>query len=302
MRDRTRDPRVAALLAQHDGTEPERVVARLCQDLLDETGASVPVDLKMLASFRNARVEVCHQSQPETIAWSGRNWVIRVRREDTRGRQRFSTAHAVVHTLFMDAERASLPPNAPSTSTWSEAEEELCDAGAAELLLPRHEFLRRCPLRPTMDEIVELADEFDASAEATAIRAITLSPVPAAMVVLEPTLKPKEIKAMAKAEASAPLPGMEPPPPPPKKLRVQKSLGVGVPFIPKWKSIPDDCPLADIDVSDEVTYEGTAGFVPNRFHVSARHLPIRRGGALIDRVVVVMFDAAPVPSSHDAVG
>src|SRR4051812_32778689 len=104
MRDHTRDPRVAALLALHGGRDPEGVVTRLCAGLLDETGASVPVDLGMLASFRNARVEVCDQTQAETIAWNGRNWVIRVRGADTRGRQRFSTAHAVVHTFFMDAE------------------------------------------------------------------------------------------------------------------------------------------------------------------------------------------------------
>ncbi len=299
MRDPARNARVAALLALHGGGDPRRVVARLCADLLADTGASAPVDLEMLASFRRARVEVCQQSQPETIAWNGRNWVIRVRGADTPGRQRFSTAHAVVHTFFMEAER---DVGALSTSAWSEAEEELCDAGAAELLLPRHEFLGRCPPRPTMDDIVELADEFEASAEATAIRAVTLSPVPAAMVVLEPTLKPKEIKAMAKAEASAPLPGMEPPPPPPKRLRVQKSFGSGMPFIPKWKSVPDDCPLADLDARDEVTYEGSAGFVGGRLHVSARRLPVRRDGALVDRMVVVMFDAGAVPRARGATG
>ncbi len=297
MREPTHDARVAALLAVHGGRDPRSVLARLCAELLTEAGASAPVDVEMLASFRRARVEVRDQRQPETIAWDGRNWVIRVRAADTVGRQRFSTAHAVVHTFFMEAEHEL---GARSSSAWSEAEEDLCDAGAAELLLPRHEFVARCPPRPTMDDIVELADEFEASAEATALRAVALSPVPAAMVVLEPTLKPKELKAMARAEASPPLPGMEPPPPPPKKLRVQKSFGTGMPFIPKWKSVPDDCPLADLNRRDDVTYEGSAGFARGWFHVSARRLPVRRGGALVDRVVVVMFDAGAVASSRNA--
>jgi hypothetical protein len=73
-----------------------------------------------------------------------------------------------------------------------------------------------------------------------------------------------------------------------------------MPFIPKWKSVPDDCPLANLDARDEVSYDGSAGFVGGRFHVSARRLPVRRDGALVDRVVVVMFDAAAVHRSRGA--
>lgn len=288
MRRKNDDDRVALLLAAHGGEDAESVIAELCRELLTDASASIPVDLDVVASFRNARVKVCVQPHAETIAWNGRYWMIRISESDTRGRQRFSTAHAIVHTFFMDAERVAREPHGRQWS-WSAAEEELCDLGAAELLLPASEFITTCSREPTMDEVVELAEVFDASAEATAIRAVTLARVPAAMVVLEPTFKPAELGAMARAQNAIPLPGFEAPPVPRKKLRVQKSLGLGVPFIPRWKSVADDSPLADVRATDTVAFVGETGLIAGTFRVSARRLPIRRDGVLVDRVVVLMF-------------
>jgi hypothetical protein len=289
---RPADRRVAALLSAHGGRDPELVIASLCRGLLLEAGALVPVNVEVLASYRRATVEVVDQEQAETIVWDGRRWVIRIRRLDTHGRQRFSCAHAVVHTFFMEAETlVASPTTTGRTTSWSADEEHLCDLGAAELLLPRERFVATCPPRPTMDDVLRLAATFEASAEATALRAVTLAPVPAAMVVLEPSLKPAELRTLARYGQPA-LPGMAEGFAPMPRLRVQKSMGKSVPFIAKHKSVDDASPLAAVLSGENVDYVGPTGLVCGEFRVSARLLPVRRHGAVIDRVVAIFFDDA----------
>lgn len=289
-RDTKPDARVAALLARHGTTDPALTITELCADLIADAGSTVPVNLSVLASFRRARVQVVNQEQPETIVWDGQRFVIRVRAEDTEGRQRFSCAHGIVHTFFIEAGTDSSSGRRLLDSR-SEHEEDLCDQGAAELLLPRVAFMAACPARPDMDDVLELARRFNASAEATALRVVTLSTIPAAMIVLEPRLKPIEIQQIARLQSQPTLPGLPAEDTIVPRLRVQKSLGHKLPFIPKHKSIDDSTPFADVLTDDVVDYIGETGLVPGRFRVSARRLPIRRGGILADRVVALLFDA-----------
>jgi Zn-dependent peptidase ImmA (M78 family) len=284
------DTRVAALLARHRADDPAQTITRLCSDLIDVAGATVPVNLEVLASFRNARVTVLDLEQAETIMWDGRHFVIRVRRADTDGRQRFSCAHGIIHTFFMEA-GSSLPTGGTVLGSWSRQEEDLCDQGAAELLLPRAAFIDACPPRPDMDDVLELAEVFDASAEATALRMVALATVPAAMIVLEPSLKPADLTHIARRQSQRTLPGLPHEDPIAPRLRVQKSLGHELPFIPRYKSIDDSTPLADVLSDGTADYVGETGLVPGRLRVSARLLPIRRGGVLVNRVVALLFDA-----------
>jgi Zn-dependent peptidase ImmA (M78 family) len=291
-RRRAVDAPVQALLDAHHVANPESLVQSLCHDLLRDAEAAVPVDLDVLASYRNARVRIVDHEQAETIAWDGRHWHIHVSQRDTPGRQRFSCAHGIVHTFFMDAERTrpSAGVSTPAKHAWSEQEEQLCDIGAAELLLPRVEFLARCPAVVTMATVLELASYFEASAEATALRVVTLSSVPAALVVLEPQLKPVEQRAVAKRRQQQSLPGLEDPQPAPvPRLRVQKSKGNGLPFIPKHKSVDDDSLLAAA-LTNEIDGIDETGLFNGEVRVSARYLPIRRDGVLVDRVVALLFD------------
>jgi Zn-dependent peptidase ImmA (M78 family) len=131
----------------------------------------------------------------------GRHFVIRVRQADTRGRQRFSRAHGIIHIFFMEA-GGRLPAGSAVLDSWSPQEEDLCDQGAAELLLPRAAFIAACPPHPDMDDVLSLARAFDASAEATALRVVTLSAIPAAVIVLEPSLKPAELTRIAPPSAA----------------------------------------------------------------------------------------------------
>ncbi len=284
--DARSDPRVAAFLARHGSGDPVATIARLCADLIEDAEATVPVNLEMLASFRNATVTVLDQEQAETIMWDGRHFVIRVRWADTEGRQRFSCAHAILHTYFMqagDGGTAGTPRH-----SWSRGEEDLCDHGAAELILPRAAFIAVCPSHPDMGDVLTLAGAFQASAEATALRVVTLSAVPAAMIVLEPSLKPADLSRSARRRSQPALPGFQPEGPAPR-LRVQKSFSYQLPFLPRHKSIGDSTPLASVLTDGAADYTGETGIVPGRFRVSARLLPVSRDGALVDRVVALLF-------------
>jgi len=284
------DTRVAAFLARHCATDPAPTITRLCSDLIDTAGATVPVNLEVLASFRNARVTVLDQEQAETIMWDGRHFAIRVRRADTDGRQRFSCAHGIIHTFFMEAGSSGSAGGAVLDS-WSRQEEDLCDQGAAELLLPRAAFTDACPPLPDMGDVLALAEVFNASAEATALRVVALSTVPAAMIVLEPSLKPADLTHMARRRSQPTLPGLPQEDPIAPRLRVHKSFGRELPFIPRYKSIDDSTPLADVQSGGTADYIGETGLAPGRFRVSARLLPIHRGGVLVNRVVALLFDA-----------
>lgn len=292
------DTKVAAFLARHGATDPAQTITRLCSDLIDAAEATVPVNLEVLASFRNARVMVVDQDQAETIIWDGRHFVIRVRRADTDGRQRFSCAHGIIHTFFMEA-GCSLPAGGTVLDSWSPQEEELCDQGAAELLLPRAAFFDACPPRPDMDDVLELAEVFNASAEATALRMVALSSIPAAMIVLEPGLKPADLRHTARRRSQRTLPGLPDEDPVAPRLRVQKSLGHELPYIPRYKSIGDSTPLAGVLSDGAADYVGETGLVPGRYRVSARLLPIRRDGVLVNRVVALLFDAGRERQSGD---
>jgi hypothetical protein len=183
------------------------------------------------------------------------------------------------------------PREAPLT-TRGAGKKRICrDQGAAELLLPRAAFIAACPSRPDMDHVLELAEIFEASAEATALRIVALAAIPAAMIVLEPGLKPAELTRIARRQSQRTLPGFPPEDPIAPRLRVQKSLGHRLPFIPRHKSIGDSTPLADVLADGAADYVGETGLVPGRFRVSARLLPIRRDGVLVDRVVALLFDA-----------
>jgi hypothetical protein len=284
------DARVGALLSHFGGDDPQDLIAALCSDLLQESGASVPVNLEMLASFRNARVIPTPHEQSETIAWTGSSWTIHVKMDDTRGRQRFSCAHAIVHTFFMEAERFyKFSDSGESGSDWSAQEEQLCDLGAAELLLPRQQFMRQCPLQPTMDDALTLAESFEASVEATALRIAILCEGPAAMVVLEPRLKPSEVRAVERRQREPTLPGMPRPTAPTPALRVNKTMGKGLPFIPKHKSIDLSSPFGALLESESIDYVGPTGLIPGQLRISARRLPVVYGGRTVNRIVALLF-------------
>ena len=296
------DARVQALMAFHGASgDPADLIDLLCVGLLERAGEGIPVDLAVLASFRNAHVAHVDQEQPETIHWDGRSFQIRLRNADTLGRQRFSCAHAIVHTWFFEsAGHGQGQPDAESG--WSEAEEDLCDLGAAALLLPESAFRSACPQIVTMDDVLRLADAFEASAESTALRAVSLSSTPMAMAVLEVTLKPTERAALARMRPQQVLAQLGASAISPR-LRVVKSFGRGMRFVPRYKSVGDGPPLASVVENGGVDYVGEIGILDGVYRVSARNMPIWRGDELVDRVVALIAPAStrrvsPIVARH----
>lgn len=240
-------------------------VARMAQRVLDELQARPPIDLGMVASYQGvAAVRECSLPNAGCLITdpdSGRV-EIRVRAGDHRRRQRFTGFHEIAHT-FMPGYQLTIQWRCdPLPSGLAKRElEQLCDIGAAELLLPRRAFvadLRRASFG--MDAVFGLADAYDASVQATAHRVVGLWPEDVLLVVADVATKPRDAA------------GAEP------RLRIQYSAARGQwPFIPRHKSIDDDEPLtralAGELVDERTTLRGFCTEAVAGLDVSARLCP-----------------------------
>ncbi|MGH3950026.1 MAG: ImmA/IrrE family metallo-endopeptidase [Pseudonocardiaceae bacterium] len=289
------DQIVTEFVRQHGGDDPEAVIRRLCEELLDEAGADIPVDMRMLASFRGvAEITAVSQTEAGCIFFDGERLVIRTRLEDLEERRRFTEGHEINHTFFpgFQEERRSRTDRSVGIFDRSAAEEYLCDVGAAELLLPRTEIIGRLPEPVDLDLVVELATTFRATVEATARRVAALCGGPTAVVVLEPGWRRAEEEQMRRRSFHTGLLDLETPPIP-KKLRVRWAVSHGgMPTISRNKSVADNTPLAEVLDLGGVDYRGLTGLLPDEAIVSARHMPYRRDGVLIECVLVLLRGCA----------
>jgi Zn-dependent peptidase ImmA (M78 family) len=290
---RSPDGLVRRFLDQHRWCgAPEELIVQLCAELLEEAGVSVPVDVRMLASFRGiAAITAVDQAEAGCIFCAGERLLIQIRGSDSPERQRFTICHEILHTFFpgFREERRARTDKTVGTYGRDQLEEYLCDLGAAELLFPRQPFLAALPPRPRIHDVIALAAVFEASLEATALRVVNLASIPTALVVLEPAWKPAEQRELARRATQPALASLEDGPPP-KKLRVRWAYGPGMATIPKHKSVDDQSPLAEVLESGGVDYRGATGLTHGIFQVTARHLPYHREGERVDRVLVLLQD------------
>jgi Zn-dependent peptidase ImmA (M78 family) len=226
---------VRPFLDQYQWTgAPEELVVRLCEELLEEAGVSVPVDVRMLASFRGiSTISQVDQAEAGCIFCAGERLLVHIRVSDSPERQRFTICHEILHTYFpgFREERRRRTDTTVGAYDRNQLEEYLCDLGAAELLLPRQLFLATLPAQPYIDDVLDLAATFTASLEATALRIVNLATVPMALVVLEPAWKPAEQRELVRWATQPALASLASKPPP-KKLRVRWAYG------PKMATIP----------------------------------------------------------------
>jgi Zn-dependent peptidase ImmA (M78 family) len=287
------DGLVRRFLDQHQwsGT-PEELVVRLCEELLEDAGISVPIDVRMLASFRGiAAIDAVDQAEAGCIFFDGERLMVHIRSTDSAERQRFTICHETIHTLFPEfrEERRARTDTTVGSYGRNQLEEYLCDLGAAELLLPRKPFLAALPAQPQIEDVIELAEAFDASLEATAIRMVNLAASPMAVVVLQPAWKPAEQRDIARRPIQPTLAGLEGEVPP-RKLRVRWAYGPRISTIPKHKSVDDASPLANVLQTGGAEYLGRTGLTGGTLQVSARHMPYYQEGELVDRVLVLLRD------------
>lgn len=253
-------------------------VERLADGLLAELAAKPPINLGVVASFQGvAQVRRCVLPNAGCLVTdraTGRT-EIRLRASDHPRRQRFSGFHEVTHT-FMPGYRLETQWRCdPSPAPLAKATlEQLCDLGAAELLLPRRHVGRDLDGAGFgMQTVVDLADAYDASLQASAHRLVDLWPEDVLLVVAEPANKPAD------------APGAEP------RLRVQYSSASGRwPFVRRHKSISDGDPLARAVagelVDEAAVLRGVCAHEIDGLEVSARLCPyIDAEGARHDRVI-----------------
>lgn len=168
------------------------LVADIAARLVAELGVEPPIPLEVVASFRDiADIQVVAMEQAGSLAPGPRNLEMRLRASDSPRRRRFTGFHEVGHTFQpgyreLTLFRCATPSLVRRAGTDREA---LADVAASELLLPR-DYFRPATLGSEFSivPVLELADRFEASREASAYRFAHFWPEPTLVVILEPGL------------------------------------------------------------------------------------------------------------------
>lgn len=233
-------------MKQLKGLQENRVITEFfilqrCDELIKEARIKrVPVNLKILASFRDIRRIIEKDMEEAGILnpLPGGGAEIYLRKTDSKNRKRFTCCHEIVHTFFPNYQLKPQKRIDKNTGEYQRDnwEEYLCDFGASELLMPSFLFrLRLSKLGFSVNSLLSLSNEFESSLEATAIKMINQNPQKTAIVIWEEKYKPIE----RIFEYLSPLPGFEKYKPP-KKLRVRFGYGFeNFGYIPKDKSLEE---------------------------------------------------------------
>ena len=167
-------------------------------------------------------------------------------------RQNFSIAHEIAHTFFPEYEDQYKTRHRIGQFNPANEVEFLCDLGASEIIMPTPEFdLDVKSMGISLKTLEKLSKLYEASSEATAIRMITTNLGYSALMVLDYSHKPSELRQIENARDQLNLFSDCPWVPPPMKLRVQYSVpakNFSV-YIPKHKSIEEFSPLYEVSVT-----------------------------------------------------
>lgn len=253
----------ARLLAP--GLNDREHIEAIAAGTIRELDEKPPIDLDVVASYRGvSEVRVRPLPVAGMLLPSDGRLVIAVREDDTPRRRRFTGFHEVGHT-FQPGYRESIQFRCahPSATPRGELDPEaLSDAAAAEMLLPADFFVK--DLRASdfgVRTVMQLADAYEASIQATAYRTVRFWPESVLMVILEPGLR--------KAEREDPLAI--------PRLRVRSAYGSGRwPYIPPNKSAADNGHLVRVLSGEKVDGPATLtelGIASDEvLHLSARKL------------------------------
>ena len=177
-------------------TDPARPNRRAAAQAARKLAAELPIShptqlaLEIVAHARRARVKTVPLARAEaSVVRVGERGVIGVAAEQAYHRRRFSIAHELGHfelhpeSCWLDACVSSdglEPRNTPKPAREHEA-----DAFATEYLMPRRLLAPRCAdADATWDFVHDVAGEFDVSLTSAAMRFVSLSKRPVALVCL----------------------------------------------------------------------------------------------------------------------
>jgi len=231
--------------------DPVEAVECLTNNLLELAEIKEPpVNLAMVASFQGAvvtRTEI--RESGRLVPLGTRGYRIEVRESDPIGRQNFSIGHEIGHTLIPSYAQSPVVKSDVLTGEFHKRDEEefFCDIAARNLLLPEVMFKDHCSrITPSIGGLLELANIFQASIEAVALRLDQLRCWNCIPVVWELTLKPSQ----KKSEGQIPLLGFEELSKPMEEYRVKFHAGDDATmFFPAAKHIPMDSDMVSTCLS-----------------------------------------------------
>lgn len=231
-----------SLLKETCVADPIEAVQRLTSGLLESAEVNEPpVNLAMLASFRGAVIARTEMRESGRLVPLGaKGYRIEVRESDPIGRQNFSIGHEIGHTLIPSYALSPVIKSDLLTGEFQKRDEEefFCDIAARNLLLPEAMFKDHCSrMAPSIGGLLELANIFQASIEAVALRLDQLRCWNCIPVVWELALKPSQ----KKSDGQMPLLGLEEMSEPIEEYRVKFHAGNDAKvFFPVARHIPMD--------------------------------------------------------------
>lgn len=186
-----------AFLHRYGSLQTEADVFHYVEFLRDSAGLSnrLPTDLDSIYSYFGMPIPLrVPLNEQQGILLDTYKGVILIKEDDPIVRQRFTEGHELMELLFDAqadvAQKLKIPP-------WDESrKEKLCDAGAAELLMPRSQFSSHLNhLGVSLETARSLSALYQTSLLATLIRMVELASGQHALVVWHRSLKPSERKA-----------------------------------------------------------------------------------------------------------
>ncbi len=238
--------------------DPVAAVEHLSSQLLREADvASPPIALEMLASFQGVTAIklVDMPGSGRIVPRGGGSLEVHLRIGDSPGRRNFSLGHEIGHTLMPGYRAHPEEKHDLYTGEFAEKNEEeyFCDIAARSLLLPEELFRSVCTgMSPSINGLLMLAEQFQCSLEAVALRIDQSRVWPCIPIVWELQLKPTQVKT----KNDLALPGFEELSIPQEEYRVKFHAGRGAHvFFPAFKHIGKDCPMV-LGCMQETSFKG----------------------------------------------
>lgn len=168
-------------------------VRTIVLSILEHAGTtSTPVDLRRVSASLGLRVAVEDLGRLDAcLLRDAEAHVVKLNARVSRARRRFSLAHEIAHAVLESPGQRDLEPDPTlcrGSGTADRAVERLCDAFAAELLMPYTAF-RRLALDETyvsVQGIERLASLFDTSVTAAARRLAETAEAPVVLAIWKP--------------------------------------------------------------------------------------------------------------------
>jgi hypothetical protein len=229
-------------LASHGPVENIEDVKEYAQFLRKESGLDSELPIDLVSIFQHFGIPLPNYvpSLPvEGLLMDSQRGLMLINADDPETRRRFSEAHELMEILF-NLDSADIRPGSRVAGFKHYTKEKLCNAGAAELLMPQELFLPKVEEQGISFAVARaLAVECHVSTTAALVRMAELKGEQYFVVLWRMKNKPKELRNVVPEEQFPMFPELRPVPPP-KKLRVEWTLGNGDLFVPPDKSIPDD--------------------------------------------------------------